>query len=586
MNKTEGEASGISPEKHVDKKHVEISYDNGEDTAERTTWNNSDPNRRVTIRQRAWMIKGTVNRILKNGLFKSQGDGVEPGNDIFRKTNAGPDIRLNLRTTTKADDEQFKAEVWGHVQEIIKNGPQNPEYLNDDESEKRKQYNLGVDGAVIRALKLLPPHIKDPNMVKLPEDFFRNGDSDVFKARVLAGLYEALMEAKKDHPTRLEIAAFTINEQIQNHPTINKLREELGEDVFDLTELFQWTVQICKGEIPTRITEEYMFYIFEQALVLAEIIYTDITDKKRANEIEDGFKEAMLEKSEEKDQKNLSSESLKRQHERRKEILKELSDGDMDKQRLESLKTELRELRNELLQKNFYELKGMGSKSDLTELRELEGTEFVKALYKKAGIHLGFQGLQSNRELAPVAKQYDDLARIFKYLMGWDKRRGTPDPNRKRSVWDSKREMRTKDYIEPSLLIAFDENFFAGMDREEQLKRLKTLQLMLGKEYLDSLGVIKALELAGRTATLDGKGHEGRKKAELLCNKRIRLTLGSDHSNADYYTIKYETLKGFYGRKITYFIDDGKTDPSGTGLALGRIIPLNTRSDTPLGMEE
>lgn len=493
---------------------IAISYDSDETEK----WTNASPNRRV-IRYLGSMIKGAANRVLKDGLFHlKDGEKAKLESGVLRKQDADNSTRLNLRTTTKADDGEFRHDVLHEVQRVIDEGPQNPEYLNADENERRQPYNMGVDGAIIRALKLFPPHIKNPDKIKLPDDFFRKGDSDVFKARVLGRLADALEEAKKDHPTRLEIAAFAINEQIQTHPTINKLREELGPHVFDLTELFQWTVQMCKGEVPTRVTEEYMFYIFEQSLELANSIYEDITDQKRAAEIEDGFKEAL-------------------------------------------------------------------SEEDCEELGGLEGVEFVKALYKKMGIHLGFQGLQSNRELVPIAKEYDDLARVFRYLMGWDKHRGAPDPKTTRSLWDRKRDRRTKDYIEPALIVAFDKEFFTGMARDEQLERLEKLQQKLGKEYLDSLGVIKVMELAARTATLDGKGHEGRELAKSLCDKNIRIVLGNNPVNAEYYNIRYDVSKGFDKREIAFGIDNVHTNKPDEGLALGRVVPLNTRSEQPLGMK-
>ncbi len=562
---------------------IEISYD-PENMEE---WDEKSPNRRVTIRNYSWMVRGAANRVLKNKLFEMDTKGkVKLNEGIFRERNAAQNTRLNLKTTTKADDKAFVYAVQKEVQRVVDEGPQNPEYAQEKDNERRQTYNMDVEGAVIRAMKLLPPHIKDPGMLNLPDDFFRENDTNMFKARVLSRLHDAMMEAKNDHPTRLEIAAFTINEQIQNHPAIDKLRKELGDDVFDLTELFQWTVQMCKGEVPTRVTEEYMFYIFEKALELADNIYMDITDPQRAEEIESGFKEALLEAPVDEDAIDDFSVRLIDMHNRREQIMTKILEGNVDEKEVAKLKKELKEIRNYLFSKGIYKLKGIGTEKENTDLAVLEGEEFVKELYKKMGIHIGFQGLQSNKELAPVAKEYDDLARVFRYLMGWDKRKGTPDPERTRSLWDSKREMRTKDYIQPSLILAFDEEFFKGMNRDEQISRLEILQSLTGKEYLDSLGVIKVMELAARTAILDGKDiHESRERAKNLCDKNIRIVLGNNPKNADYYIIRYDTSEGFESRKINYRLDDGRSSQQNKGLALGRVVLLKTRSEDPLGMK-
>jgi hypothetical protein len=124
------------------------------------------------------------------------------------------------------------------------------------------------------------------------------------------------------------------------------------------------------------------------------------------------------------------------------------------------------------------------------------------------------------------------------------------------------------------------------MKRDEQILRLKTLQSLTDKDYLDSLGVIKVMELAARTATLEGKdNHESSERAKKLCDKNIRIVLGNNPKNADYYVIRYDTTKGFNSRKINYCPEESKTSKCEEGLALGRVIPINTRSDDPLGME-
>jgi hypothetical protein len=279
-----------------------------------------------------------------------------------------------------------------------------------------------------------------------------------------------------------------------------------------------------------------MFYIFEKALELAESIYIDITDPERATKIENAFKEALLQVPEDVD----SIED--------RPVLIGLEKVDKDH-----------------------------------ALNELEGVDFVKTLYKSMGIHLVLQGLQSNKELIPVAKEYSDLARMFRDLMGWDKRSGIPDPNRKTSYLDWKREWRAKDYLVPSVIVGFDEEFFIGCPPAEQIKRLEKLQSLLGKDYLSNLGVVKGMMLAARTATLDGKEEKNaREYAEGLCNRKVRIVMQNDQ----YYTIGYNASDGFDKRQVVFHLDDIEKGNSDVGLALGRVVEINTRSDQPLGMKE
>ena len=124
------------------------------------------------------------------------------------------------------------------------------------------------------------------------------------------------------------------------------------------------------------------------------------------------------------------------------------------------------------------------------------------------------------------------------------------------------------------------------MKKEEQLERLKVLRRMMGKDYLDSLGVIKVMELAARTATLDGKGPEGREKAKALCGREMRLILGSLPMNAEYFRMRYDDSNGFDDREIGFISEQNIRSDVGPGLPLGRVVTLDTRSTEPLGMKE
>jgi len=571
-------------------------------------------NRRVLIREYTWMVKGAANRVLREVLYVIDGEGkvfIKP--EVFRKT--GPeDVRLNLKTTTQPDDKKFRADVLAEVQRVIDQGPQNPENVGD---KQRRAYNMGLDGAIINALKELPPAIKDPKMFKLPDDFFREGDDEDFKENVLKGVHKALELAKKDQPTKLENAMFQINEQIIGEPKIKELRDMLGEDVFDLTELFQWTVDLCEGEIPTRVTEEYMFYMFNEALKLVDQIYEEVTNPARAAEIELGFKEALysvpgdtmdiLDAEKHEARQKSVKETIKAIADR-KAFVQQFEDSEEeemtpdDQDKLKEMEVQIQvavefveEVRNELIANGTYVMRDLKGKGTSEEFVDLHGTEFVKELYKQMGIHIGFQGLQSRKstELEPVAKNHNDLNNIFSYLLGWVKsgwfREGgvpDPDPNRKHLA-DSTRERRTRDYIAPSLILAFDDEFGRGLKNKGKVDFLKTIQSVLGKDYLTALGVIKAMELAGRTATLDGKGHNGRARAEALCDKEILIALGTDPNNYDYCTLKYRANDDFDNRKLEYRLESpgSKGDPN-VGIALGRVIPLKTRSEKPLGMDK
>ena len=641
------EGSGTSVAQSDKLRSIPVTYEDNVDPVEDWTQNN-DSNRRVLIREHSWMIKGAANRILRDLQYAIDDKGkVTIPEDVFRST--GPeDVRLNLKTTTRPDDKKFREEVLAEVQRVINQGPQNPEYERkrlgnmgvDDavvkihvsseaqnvvdrgpqnpeyaDGERRRQYNMDVDGAIIRALKLLPPHIKDPKMIKLPSDFFRAEDDKLFRSRVRSGVFDALNKAKEDHPTKLENAMFTINEQILTHPKINELRQELGKDVFDLTELFQWTVDLCHGEIPTRVTEEYMFYIFEEAVKIAEQMHAEITDPEKAVAVADGFKEAMLVAPEDLDAYDDFPGKVGNMHLNRLRMKEEIATGEEnlrqfiknredagdtltedEKETIKEMEILIRDAkklfaqtRDELIDAGAYQLKDPVTGDYSPELAKLSGPEFAKALYKKMGIHFGFEGLQNNRELEPVAASHKDLARIFKFQMGWVdsgwfRKAGIPDPDRKRSLADSNREKWAKDHFNPSLLVAFDEGFFQNCPLKEKIARTRILKQMLGFGHL---GVVKAMEMKGRVATLEGKGEEGKERANALLNKENLVALGPNLDNAEWTQYRQNRLDDSSNKSyIDYGLLNRQDVDSKLGITLGRVVPLNTRSEKPLGMDK
>jgi hypothetical protein len=302
-----------------------------------------------------------------------------------------------------------------------------------------------VQGAVTRARREFRlSYLRNPEEFRgLPDDFFREDDTEEFKQAVHKGIIQALEAAKPYQVDILKTENEKVHEILKTNPAVIKLKEIFGRDVMRLAKAMEWYVDLCKGNIPSRVDGQYMHSIANKGIEVAEELLRQVTDPETAEKIENAFRDVC----------NLHA---------------------VDPESWESIK-------------------------------DLHGPEFVQELYKILGVHIGFQGLKEDEVERIARKHMERVKKYFLGDSSYKPSKTGEDSSQKKSWWKrikkspwlgGKKDRRTLDKLTPSLYIDFDKGLFAGLNGTAQLNALSELNKGLEGEYLGAIGVVQILDIA------------------------------------------------------------------------------------------
>jgi hypothetical protein len=358
-------------------------------------------------------------------------------------------------------------------------------------------------------------YVEDPqSLPPIPDGYFRDIDTAKFKSECHQALIEALEVAKPHQVEILKATNLEIHKQLEEHPTVQQLKELLGPNVMRIGKALEWYVGLCAGKVPSRVTPQYLHYIRDMALQVAENLLVQLTDEKYAVQLEKAFRSVC----------NL---------------------GSVDDEQWEKLK-------------------------------DLHGPEFMQELYKYLGAHINFQGLMHD-ELGRIEfKDLQDVSRYL-LGAGQVKKSSKGDgiwgmiAQLTESRWLSgKQQRRELDKLEPCLMLAFNRGLFPGQSGEDQLTKLEQLNIEAGGDYLDSQGVAQMFVWAEQTSTV-----EPRELAEKIGSETIRIALQKPHSGDTVFCeVKYDRAKGHKKRKLQWDRGGEGLPDKKIGLACGKIFPL------------
>lgn len=380
-----------------------------------------------------------------------------------------------------------------------------------------------IHGAVGRARQKYDlPYVRDPHSLgDIPDNFFRKDDPAEFRDAVNKALKKALVAAKPYQEEILGKENILIHELLIEDSVMNRLKKLLGPNVSKLPSTLNWYVGLTGGDIPSPITPRHLRYVTDEYLNVSAELLDEVTNPEKARVIEAAFREVL------KDEKGLPG--------------------------------------------NLWD-----------KIKDLHGPEFVAALYKGLGVHLGFQGLRA-KEMGRLA--YSDFKWIHKHLLGdsgagvlVDEEAGKTGWVRKVGQWfasgdTAARKNRTLDVVNPCIYVAFDNPPFTGMTGPEQMAAIDEINKAANSPLFDKLGVISMFDLACRTAVL--RKPEG--YAEQLGTNRTRVALDDPKNPGEirFCVFKYNRSRGHHRREIRVdkFTDGMEASPE-IGFACGRVYPL------------
>lgn len=377
-------------------------------------------------------------------------------------------------------------------------------------------------------------YAQNPEDVEFPSDeWFRKDDSQEFMAAVRKEIKKQMEKAKPHLVQILDQTVRNIHTEVKTSPTVQSVQEKLGKDSFRLARQLNWYVGLLKGRLPDRVTPELLMKIKDVAKNAAHVLNTWMTDEQEVETIEN--------------------------------TLRTFAD------------------------------KGIVDDEIWEAVKDLSGQEFVVTLFKKMGVHIGIQPLNSqeldivfHEDMKTVVKsiiaklgipveglqseevkgQQEDVKGVARFLVGvsggdvMDK-----EKLNRRSLSDDRtvQRRRTLGTLRPIVYIAADKGLFPGKSSKEQLELMSDLQLATKGQHFGTLGVVQALDLTQRAAILkpvEVAKNIGATPLRLICQDN----LAGGYTFVD---VRYDRSDGHAHRKLGRRRDKKLGAEKGVGIAWG-----------------